>query len=233
MSEHMGEAAGHAGAAVHHTGAGVHGALGKQLGPMPVGGWLLAVAGGVVVAYYFRRNAAASSAAVDPNAANLPTDTTGWDTADPGGTAQGVGGSAGGSGGGGNGNAPAGGPKAASEASLARAATTNAEWRHHAVLAMAGTRGFDAAHVDNALADYLAGHKLTEGEVVALAATEALCGPPPHTPTRQAPPGTPTPEVPTPGQHDPTGTGGNGPHHPPHRHHRRDNGTPPTKPTHK
>lgn len=220
MTEHAAEAAHHTGEAVHHGAAGIKGGLGRKLGPMPVGGWLLAVAGGVLVAWYFRR----ASAATDPTATDPTTATTGWDTADPGGTNAGVGGGVGNTGGGGG---TGGGTSAHhTEAYLARQATTNAEWKSHAVLAMAPF-GFDAAHVARALDDYLAGHKLNQGETVTLAATESRCGPPPHPPKHQAPPGTPPPHKPS-GQHDPTGSGDNGPK--PH-HHPRDNGTPPTPPT--
>jgi hypothetical protein len=233
MSEHAADAAHHAGEAVHHGAAGIKGGLGKKLGPMPVGGWLLAVGGGVLVAYYFRSRSGngggtdtTDTTATD--AADLP-DATGWDQADPGGTNQGAGNlydpttndpssnttgdtgsTSGGASGGGGGGSDAG----PSQAHLARQATTNAAWAKHAVKAMQPF-GFAPDHTAATLAAFLAGDKLTQGQTVTLAATESRCGPPPHPPHHQAPPGTPPP-APTP------------------THHHRDTGghTPPTKPHH-
>ena len=201
----MAEAGHHAGAAVEHAGHGVKGALGKKLGPMPVGGWLLAIAGGVGVAVYFRNRSAA-------NAANLPdltaTDATGttdgFTPQDPGGTNQGVG----------NGGSytytdtathtPAGNGNSSTHhgpAYLARHATTNAAWKAHALDAMAA-RGFARKAVGETLDDYLAGQRLTPGDEVRLAATLASCGPPPHPPKHIGGPGTPKP-APHPPAHQP------------------------------
>lgn len=193
MSEHIAEAGHHAGQAVEHAGTGVKGVLGKKLGPLPVGGWVLAVAGGVGVALYFRNRSAG-------NAANLPditaTDATGatdgFTPQDPGGTQQGVGN--GGSytytdtanHGAGNGNAST----HHGDAYLARHATTNAAWESHSIDAM-HARGFGRPAVRESLDAYLAAHRLTAGQEVRLSATLAICGPPPHPPKHIAGPGTP------------------------------------------
>lgn len=198
MSEHIAEAGHHAGAAVEHTAHGVKGALGHKLGPLPVGGWLLAVAGGVGVAVYFRNRSAA-------NAADLPdittTDATGPDgftPNDPGGTVQGVGGAGGPISGtypysntatAGNGNAAV----HTGPAALARAAKTNAEWANHAADAMA-RRGFVHGAVAGTLDKYLAGKRLSAGDELRLQATLATCGPPPNPPKHVALPGTGKPE---------------------------------------
>lgn len=186
MTEHAAEAAHHTTEAVHHAGKGVGSALGRKLGPMPVGGWLLAVGGGVLVAVYFRRKATTDT--TDPAAVDT-TDATGadgFDQADPGGTQAGVGG-------GsytysdtatGNGNASA----HHGQAYLARQAKSNAGWVDHSVRAMQA-RGFAPAHVRDALEAFLHGHTLTPAQEVALAATEALCGPPPHPPKHHPKPG--------------------------------------------
>jgi hypothetical protein len=59
-----------------HEGAG-HGlkaTLGKKVGPLPMGVWILAVGGGLVLTWYMRRNAAPTTAT------DTSTDTTAPDT---------------------------------------------------------------------------------------------------------------------------------------------------------
>lgn len=200
MTEHAHEAAHHAGAAVEHTGAGIKGALSKKLGPMPVGGWLLAVVGGVVVALYFRNKSSANATDL-PDATDTPGDFTandGFDQADPGGTNPGVGGGQPVVGVDQGGN-PATPPTVVHHgaAELARKAKTNAGWEDHAVDAMVAI-GFGRAHTRDALDVYLHGKQPTAGQELVIAATLSRCGPPPNQPKRVQPPGT-KPTKPHPG----------------------------------
>lgn len=221
VSEHATEAAHHAGEAAQHAAHGVKGALSKKLGPMPVGGWLLALAGGVGIALYFRNKSAADSADL-PDDTTFPDDFTvngdGFDQADPGGTNPGVGGT-GGTDQAGNPNTP-GTPAHIhhSEAYKAKHAKTNAEWKHHTVLAMTAM-GFGAAAMDNTLDHYLKGQRQGQAGELRLSAALARCGPPPNPPKHVPGPGTGKHE-PNPG-HGTRDTGG------PHGHQ-----TPGTKPEH-
>lgn len=70
---------------------GVKGALGKKIGPLPLGVWLLAIGGGLVVAAMVRRRAGNGPVeGVAEEAGGF-----GWDEPDPGGTRPGIGGNAG------------------------------------------------------------------------------------------------------------------------------------------
>lgn len=189
MSEHVTEAAHKAGDAVEHAGHGIKATLSKKLGPMPVGGWLLAVLGGVAVALYFRNRSAGSDTTdlpTDPPGEFDPNAPNGFDQADPGGTNPGVGG---GVDTGGNPTTP--GTSAAvhhSEAYKAKHAKDNPTWEAHAILAMTQV-GFHSSQVRNTLQAYLHGNHLGAGAKVTLDATLARCGPPPNPPKKQPGPG--------------------------------------------
>lgn len=174
---------------------GIKGALGKKIGPLPLGAWLLAVAGGVVVAVIIRRRSLDGGPA---DATEEGVVANPWDQSDAGGTLGGVGGVAG-SGGGtvtqpdtrwqdpvspatpdaaldepGNG-----GPTVRSgHVAKAKAATTNVEWRAEAQAALV-KRGFSAGAVQKALQDYVQGKKLTAAEARISSAAVTLVGPPP------------------------------------------------------
>lgn len=230
MSEHAAEAAHHVGEAGHHAAQGVHGFLGKRLGPMPMGGWLLAIAGGVAVAIYFRNRASSSSTSstggttpdgysYDPTTGQWVNPQTGQ-VLDPGSPYTGVGnlGSGGGGGNPSNGNPEP--PAAAAhktQAQLAKAATTNAGWLRHAEAAMVEF-GFKPAIVQHTLERFLAGEHLSHAQRVVLEGTLPRVGPPPKPPTRQhtGEPSTGPKAGGAAGQHPHQHTGGQDHHEPVH-----------------
>lgn len=134
-------------------GKGIKGALGKKIGPLPVGVWILAVGGGLVAAWYLRSRSGGGAAAEDPNDPTRNTDTA------PG---------AGGAGGTGNGT---------------QRPTTNEEWYQLASQMLLGLGTYNALLIDTALKTYLSGSRqLTSAEQAVVAAAIRLIGPPP-TPT--------------------------------------------------
>jgi len=136
--------------------------LGKKVGPLPLGVWILAVGGGLVFAWYMRsRGGGGEEEAADP----------GRSTA----TAPGIGGGAGGGGGSGGGD-------------TTRPAT-NEEWYQLAHQRLMATGLYDALLVDTALKAYLSGSRqLTAQEQIIVSHAIRLIGPPP-VPTPVPPPG--------------------------------------------
>lgn len=130
----------------------VRAALAKQYGPLPAGGWLLAIGGGVAVAMFVRRRAQTNTAA-ELDGENLPGDNT--DTA-PGAGNLGAGGSS----------------------SPARP-TTNDEWRL-AVIPLLIAAGFAPLVVDSAVSHYLYGEPLSPAEQSVIAKALQIAGPPPE-----------------------------------------------------
>lgn len=145
-------------------------ALEHKVGPLPLGVWLLAVAGGVGIAWWVRRNSSSSTADpatvpdstvyTQPNGVGQQTDATTDDT----------------------GTAPT--------------PTTNEEWGQQSITKMIA-RGYQPTMVDSAIRDYLGGATLTTVERALIAETLVVCGPPPVPPPPEVPGGTtPPPTVP-------------------------------------
>lgn len=169
-------------------GAGIKGALGKKLGPLPVGIWVLAVGGGLIFAYYMRSNGGGDDTA---------TEDTGTDT---GGT--------------GEGSWPYGVPNGVGQWNTGGSTsddddedddktlpTTNEQWQRRAVQILIG-RGYEAVAVDRAISAYLGGEPLTTIQRAIINEAILLIGPPPVSPpsptSPDQPPPTTTPVTPKP-----------------------------------
>lgn len=136
--------------------------LGKKLGPLPVGVWILAVGGGLVFAWFMRtRIGASADEEEDPGRS---TDTQ-----------LGIGGGVGGGGGSQNGgNAPP---------------SSNEEWYQQVSKMLLALGIYDALAIDTALKTYLSGaRQLTAAEQTIVSHAIRLLGPPP-VPTPVPPPG--------------------------------------------
>ena len=131
------------------------GILTKQVGPLPVAGWIAAVGGGLAIAYVTRRN----SSSAKPQTVEIPT------LGDLGITGQG--------------SAFAGTPVGAT--AVDPPITTNEDWFRVAFQRMVA-RGYDPAAVDTALRRYLAGDHLSVAETAIKAVALTLAGPPPLPP---------------------------------------------------
>lgn len=147
----------------------VRAALAKQYGPLPAGGWLLAIAGGVTVAVFVRRRAGNNTAA-ELDGENLPGDNT--DTAPGVGNLAGTGGS------------------------TSTRPTSNDEWRL-AVIPLLIAAGFAPLTVDAAVSHYLYGEPLSPSEQAVIAKALQIAGPPPE-PVPPPVPGTSSTPVTTP-----------------------------------
>jgi hypothetical protein len=143
----------------------IGGALSRQLGPLPVGGWLLAAAGGIAAALFIRSRRAATAAADETAAATVP-DGTVYTT--PNGVGQ--------SGAGG------GGALVDAQPTIA----TNADWQN-VVIRKLIARGYDPSTVDSAVRSYLAGDHLSVMQRAIIAEALVLVGPPPLSPPPEAP----------------------------------------------
>lgn len=147
-------------------------ALGKQYGPLPAGGWLLAAGAGVAVAVVVRRRAqAAPASAAELDATSLPGDNTS--------TAPGAGNLAGPS----SDTTPA--------TSSAAVALDNDTWRG-VVERQLLAEHYAPILVDTALSHYLIGAPLPPAEQVVIARALLIGGPPPVAPPPITP-GTPPP----------------------------------------
>lgn len=143
-------------------------ALGKKVGPLPLGVWLLAVAGGVGVAWWVRSHG--SSGGTDTVDPTVPD---GTNYTQPNGVGQDDSSS----------------DSSSGTGSIAPAPTTNEEWGQQAIRQMIA-RGYDPTTVDKAIRDYLAGNTLTTVERALIAETLAVFGPPPVPPPPEVPGGT-------------------------------------------
>ncbi|NEC07304.1 hypothetical protein G3I26_18775, partial [Streptomyces sp. SID7909] len=170
-----------------HGGAGLKGALGKKLGPLPVGIWVLAVGGGLIFAYYMRSNSSGD---------DVTEDTSGTDTGGTGegsypyGVPNGVGQWAG-----------SGSGTTEDDAEDKTLPTTNEQWQRRAVQILIG-RGYEAVAVDRAISAYLGGESLTTIQRAIINEAILLIGPPPVSPpsptSPDSPPPTTTPPNPKP-----------------------------------
>lgn len=174
--------------------AGAHGglksALGRKLGPLPMGIWVLAVGGGLVFAYYMRRNSSSTDATA--------TDTTGADTGDTGqgtwpyGLPNGVGQA---------GYDPSGSDSGSTDDGTLP--TTNEQWQKRAVQVLVGL-GYEAIAVDRAVSAYLGGESLTTIQRAIINEAILRIGPPPVSPPSPTSPDQPPPII------TPPKTGGGG-----------------------
>lgn len=151
--------------------------LGKRVGPLPVGVWILAIGGGLAVAVFVRSRAAGDEGAELEPGAGINTDTA------PGaGNLAGVG---------------------DDDVPTTGRPTTNEEWFTQAVDAILGTRmGYNPSAVSAALTKYLDGQRLTVAENAIVSMAIRLIGPPPVPPPvpppgdDDDPPNNPTPQTP-------------------------------------
>lgn len=170
--------------AAPHGGADLKGALGKKVGPLPVGVWVLAVGGGLIFAYYMRSNS--------DNTGDTGTDTgtTGTDTGGTGegdwpyGVPNGVG----------QWNNNTGGQDDGTTAEDNTLPTTNEQWQRRAVQILIG-RGYEALAVDRAISAYLGGESLTTIQRAIINEAILLIGPPPVSPPSPTSPDKPPPVV--------------------------------------
>jgi hypothetical protein len=142
----------------HPHGAGdIKGALGKKVGPLPVGVWILAVGGGLVFAYYMRSRGGDTTTtdpgtvAPDEGASGLPNGV--GQTDDDTGTGTD------------NSTLPA----------------TNEEWQRRVVSVLTGML-YDPTEVDRAISQYLAGGALTTVQRAIVNEAIIRVGPPPQSP---------------------------------------------------
>jgi hypothetical protein len=149
--------------------------LSHKVGPLPLGVWLVAIAGGVGVAWWVRTHGSSSA----DNTAD-PTVPDGTNYTQPNGVGQDSGSS----------------DSSSGTGSVAPTPTTNEEWGQLAIRQMIA-RGYDPTMVDRAIRDYLAGNTLTTVERALIAETLAVFGPPPVPPPPEVPGGT-TPPTTTP-----------------------------------
>lgn len=176
-------------------GHGIKGALGRKLGPLPLGVWILAVGGGLTLTWYMRRSSPADTGTATSSDTAAP-DTGGTGTGSwPYGFPNGVGQTDTGDSGSGSDNAGSTLP------------TTNEEWQHRAVQVLVG-RLYDPVAVDRAVSAYLGGESLTTTQRAIVNEAILLIGPPPVSPpsptTPDQPPPTTTPPTTTPPSHPTT-----------------------------
>jgi hypothetical protein len=163
-----------------HGGAGLKGALGKKLGPLPVGIWVLAVGGGLIFAYYMRSNSSADDTTTE--------DTTGADTGGTGegswpyGVPNGVG------------QWNNGGGQDDDDTTDNTLPTTNEQWQKRAVSVLVGL-GYEAIAVDRAVSAYLGGESLTTIQRAIINEAILRIGPPPVSPPSPSTPDKPPPVV--------------------------------------
>lgn len=179
-----------------HAKGDVKGALGKKLGPLPLGIWILAIGGGLTLTWYMRRSGSDTSG-------TDTTDTTGTDT---GGTGEGTWPYGLPNGVGQAGYNP-GGSDGTDDNTDSTLPTTNEQWQRRAVQILVG-RGYEPTAVDRAISAYLGGEPLTTIQRAIINEAILLIGPPPVSPPSptspdQPPPTTTPPPKPKP-PHPPT-----------------------------
>lgn len=164
--------------------------MSRKVGPLPLGVWILAVAGGLGVAWWIRRQQSQNADDEDDTGTGRSTD-----------TAPGIGGAAGGAFGGG-------GTGASADGSYSPRPASNEEWYTLASKALLDTHSYNELSIDTALKAYLQGSRqLTPGESAIVSHAIRLVGPPP-VPTPSPPPGsggTTQPDPPDDDDEDPPG----------------------------
>lgn len=148
--------------------------LGKQVGPLPLGAWIVVVGGGLGIAYWGYRQQTpieAIDTSGDPGVGDGSVG--GWVPTSPGS--------------GGN------------DDSVAPKPTTNEEWAQQVINGMIA-RGYPPAQVDQAIRKYISGSgTLSVSEWAIITVALSLYGSPPSPlPPREQNPTTPTPTVPKP-----------------------------------
>lgn len=138
---------------------GLKSTLGKKVGPLPMGVWLLAIAGGLLVAVFIRRRSVATPTDTQPSTDTQPG------AGNLGGAAPGTDGT--------NNTRP----------------TTLEDWYRLGVDTMTAlSLGYDTGLVDRALRKYITGEALTTAEQAVVSIVIRLIGPPP-VPVPLPPPG--------------------------------------------
>lgn len=150
-------------------GPDIKAALSKRIGPLPLGGWLLAVAGGLGISWWIRNNG-------DSGQTGEPMDPGSITTA--GGTPVGMGGAAvsdpaypG------NTTGPTD-PDNAGTGTTGTAITTNGQWRQQAIKYLVGA-GLSGIFAERTVTKYLAGQPLVDWEAKRISAALAAIGPTP------------------------------------------------------
>lgn len=155
--------------------------LGRQIGPLPAGGWVVALFGGGIIAYYIWKRQKSSSAAAAAAGASQTT---------PSSSTQGVPGATGdlGSGALGLGSVLSLPNGVAFQSGFAPSLqpsspfTTDAQWSTAATSQLIQA-GYDALTVNKALSDYINGNTMTAQEQQILDVALKAVGPPPIPPT--------------------------------------------------
>ncbi|MFG3244846.1 hypothetical protein [Streptomyces sp. NPDC048157] len=161
------------------TGKGLKGALGKKIGPLPVGIWILAVGGGLIFAYYMRSNSSASDTGADETAPDTGgTGTGSWPYGVPNGVGQ----------------WNNGGDGQEDDDDKGTLPTTNEQWQRRAVQVLVGL-GYEAVAVDRAIGAYLGGDSLTTIQRAIINEAILRIGPPPVSPPPPTSPDKPPPVV--------------------------------------
>ncbi|WP_129286717.1 hypothetical protein [Streptomyces sp. GZWMJZ-114] len=172
-------------------GGGFKASLGKKVGPLPVGVWILAVGGGLVVAYFMRRGASGDGQEVtDDGTGAADTGGTGvgtWPYGYPNGVGQG-----------GSSGSTDDGQDEDDDGTLP---VTNEQWQRRAVQVLVGL-GYEAVAVDRAIAAYLGGEGLTTIQRAIVNEAILRIGPPPVSPPSPSTPDKPPPTT-TPPKTDP------------------------------
>lgn len=146
-------------------------ALGRRIGPLPAGAWIVAVLGGVGVAIVIRRQASSDQLASDAYAAgeqsgydSVAQDATGgWDGSFT--------------------NAGAGNLYDPDPGTNTGPIKTNAQWRHR-VATVLTDEGYRATLIETALAKWFDGKSLNRQQSEIISEALARIGPPPHPPKR-------------------------------------------------
>lgn len=160
-------------------GKGLKAALGKKLGPLPVGIWVLAVGGGLIFAYYMRSSGGGEETPVEEEAGpdTGGTGTGSWPYGVPNGVGQWPGAGQG--------------DEDDEDKTLP---TTNEQWQRRAISILIG-RGYEAVAVDRAISAYLGGEPLTTIQRAIINEAILLIGPPPVSPPSPTSPDQPPPII--------------------------------------
>ena len=126
--------------------------LGKQIGPLPLGAWIVVVGGGLGIAYYTRRDSGppveVEDTGSDPGVGTGAVG--GWTPTTPG-----------------------------EQAPVAGAPTTNEEWAVQATRFLIASN-YDPINADSAVRNYVSGSSLSVSETALIAVALARFGPPPQ-----------------------------------------------------
>lgn len=158
-----------------HASKAAKGGLGKQMGPLPLGAWILVIGGSLVLAYYLRSRAAskAPAATVDPSTL-IPNPNVGT------GVVTNVA------------------PNPTAVTAVTTSPTTNSEWAKLAQQYLVGA-GYDGTVITAAVSAFLSGQQLSSQYNALINEAIKHVGSPPETlPPAPAPPSTVvSPPVPT------------------------------------